>query len=178
MPQETTTQDALAARVVALLRDHHLTVASAESLTGGGVAARLTSVPGSSAVYAGGVVAYATRVKLHLVGVPREVVEAHGVVSSECAVALAERVRTVVGADVGVATTGVAGPDLQEGRPVGTAFVAVADAARTAVRQLRVDGDRAAVRRGVVTAALELLAEVCTDATGSGGAAHGVGSGG
>jgi nicotinamide-nucleotide amidase len=149
--------DLLAADVVALLGARGLRLATAESLTGGGVGARVTDVPGASAVYVGGVVSYATRVKVELLGVPSSVVDEHGVVSAGCARAMAEGVRTLLGADVGVATTGVAGPDPQEGRPVGTVFVAVADARGVAVAEHRFAGDRAAVRAATVGAVLRLL---------------------
>src|SRR3954454_15537531 len=125
-----------AEQVVHTLRSRGVTLATAESLTGGGLGDAITSVPGASAVYAGGVITYATRVKVDLLGVPKDVVEQHGVVSSECAAAMAGRVRDLVGADVGVATTGVAGPDPQEGKPVGLVYVAVADQAGVAVYEL------------------------------------------
>ena len=117
------------------------------------------SVSGSSAVYVGGVVSYATRVKVELLGVPQEVVETDGVVSERCAAAMAEGVRDLLGADYAVSTTGVAGPDLQEGKPAGTAYVAVAGPGETRVRALRLDGDREAVRSGVVAEALGLVLE-------------------
>jgi PncC family amidohydrolase len=144
--------------VVELLRQQQLTLATAESLTGGGVGEAVTSVPGSSAVYVGGVVSYATRVKVALLGVPEDVVSREGVVSAACASQMAERVRALVGADVGVATTGVAGPEPQEGKPVGLVYVAVADESDTTVRELRLTGDREAIRRATVAAALELVA--------------------
>lgn len=149
--------DQVATEVVAALAERGLTLATAESLTGGGVGATVTSVPGASRVYAGGVVAYASRVKGDLLGVPAEVVAEDGVVSERCAVAMAEGVRRLLGADVGVATTGVAGPDPQEGKPVGTVHVAVADAAGTVSRLLHLAGDRQAVRAGTVRAALQLV---------------------
>src|SRR5947209_10229011 len=108
-----------AARAVGALRRLGLTLATAESLTGGGVGDAVTSVPGASDVYAGGVVTYATRVKVELLGVPAVVVERHGVASAERAAAMAGRVRSGGGADVGVATTGVAGPGRAAGKPVG-----------------------------------------------------------
>ena len=146
-----------AAQAVQVLRAQGLTLASAESLTGGGLGEAVTTVPGASTVYAGGVVTYATRLKVELLGVPADVVAEHGVVSSECAAAMAGRVRELVGADVGVATTGVAGPDPQEGKPVGLVYVAVADATGVAVEELSLTGDRAAIRGATVAAALGLL---------------------
>ena len=149
----------LAADVVRLVRERGRTLATAESLTGGGVGTLLTSVPGASAVYAGGVISYATRIKVELLGVPIEIVYGDGVVSASCARAMAAGARRVLGADVGVSTTGVAGPDRQEGKPAGTVFVAVADEYGDAVRSLHLDGDRAAVRHASTAAVLELLQE-------------------
>jgi PncC family amidohydrolase len=146
-----------AERAVHAARERGLTFATAESLTGGGVGDAVTSVPGASAVYAGGVVSYATRVKVEVLGVPADVVAQHGVVSAECAAAMARGVRALIGADVGVATTGVAGPEPQEGKPVGLVFVAAVDDAGADVEQLALTGDRAAVRSAAVQAALDLL---------------------
>lgn len=149
---------AAAADVVRVLTGAGLTVATAESLTGGQVAAALTSVPGASAVYLGGVVAYATEVKVQVLGVPAEVVEQHGVISAECALAMARGVRRLLDADVGVATTGVAGPARQEGHPLGTVFVAVAREGSERVVALAEPGGRHAVQRATVVQALGALA--------------------
>jgi nicotinamide-nucleotide amidase len=147
----------LAAVVIRELIGSGTTLATAESLTGGGVGSALTSVPGSSAAYVGGVITYATRLKVELLGVPVEVVQGDGVISAPCARAMAAGVRRVLGADVGLSTTGVAGPDRQEGRPAGTVYVAVADERGETVRALRLDGDRSAVRAATTDAALALL---------------------
>jgi nicotinamide-nucleotide amidase len=152
-----------ARHVVHGLVEAGLTVGTAESLTGGLLGAALTAVPGSSAVYAGGVVSYATRVKTGLLGVPAEVVEAHGVVSAQCAVAMAEAARELLGTDLAVSTTGVAGPDLQEGQPVGTVFVAVAGPGETVVQPEVLTGDRALIREETVQVALRLLSETVRD---------------
>src|SRR4051794_3182826 len=111
------------ADLIAALRDKGLTLSTAESLTGGRIALALTSVPGSSKAYGGGVVTYATEIKIAVLGVPPELVEEHGVVSAECAAEMAKRVRRVVPADIGLSTTGVAGPDRQEDKHVGTVFI-------------------------------------------------------
>ncbi|MCV2396145.1 CinA family protein [Actinotalea sp. M2MS4P-6] len=147
----------LAADAVRRLTEARLTVAVAESLTGGAVCDALVDVPGASVVLRGGVVAYATGVKADLLGVPRELLDAHGAVHPEVAREMAERVRVLLGADLGVATTGVAGPDPQDGRPPGEVYVALAGAGPTAVEPLTVTGDRAAVRAAAVRRALELL---------------------
>ncbi len=105
---------------------------------------------------------YATDLKVSLLGVPAQVVTEHGVVSAECAVAMAEGARRLAGATYAVATTGVAGPDLQEGKPAGTVYVAVSAPSGTMVRELHVTGDRDAVRRGACAGGLDALAEVLT----------------
>ena len=148
-----------AADVIQQMTARGLTLGSAESLTGGGVGSSLTSVPGSSAVYVGGVIAYATRIKVDLLGVPLEIVYGDGVVSAACARAMAAGVRTALGVDVGVSTTGVAGPDRQEGKAPGTVFVAVADLRGEAVRPLQLAGDREAIRSAAADAALALVRE-------------------
>jgi len=146
------------------LLDAGATVATAESLTGGLLGARLTSVPGSSAVYVGGLVTYATALKVSLLGVPESVVAGPGVVSAECAEAMASGVRRLTGATYGVSTTGVAGPEEQEGKPAGTVYVGIAGpTSRTSV-SLALSGDREAVRSLTVEAALSALGElVSTD---------------
>lgn len=144
----------MAALVAAGLR-----VATAESLTGGLVCAALTEVPGASAVVRGAVVAYATDLKHGVLGVDAELLAAGGAVQPEVAAQMAQGVCRVLGAEVGVATTGVAGPDPQDGAPVGTVHVAVAHGCDVAVRSLLLAGDRAAIRSASVAAALEMLAD-------------------
>ena len=111
--------------LIGRMRSSDLTVATAESLTGGLLAALLTEVPGASAVVRGGVVVYATDLKASLAGVDAQLLDARGPVDPQVALALADGTRTVCGTTVGVGLTGVAGPDPQDGRPVGTVFVAV-----------------------------------------------------
>ena len=153
----------MAADVVRLLREHGLLLASAESLTGGLLGARVTAVPGASAAYVGGVISYATEVKRSLLGVPPEVVLGHGVVSAPAAEAMAGAVRALLGADVGVSTTGVAGPEPQEAKPVGLVHVAVADARGVVAVEHRFPGDRSGVRDAAVDAALTLLRDRLDD---------------
>ncbi|MBS2938298.1 nicotinamide-nucleotide amidohydrolase family protein [Nocardioides sp. J2M5] len=135
------------------------TVACAESLTGGLLAARLTDVPGASRALVGGVVSYATRVKVSLLDVPEDVVARHGVVSGECAAAMAQGVRRRLDATWGVSTTGVAGPDPQEGHPAGTVWVGVAGPDGLRTRLLALEGDRSGIREATCAAALDLLVE-------------------
>ncbi|MDT0187875.1 nicotinamide-nucleotide amidohydrolase family protein [Microbacterium sp. ARD31] len=152
--------EALASRVLEVLAGRGESVATAESLTGGLLSATLTDVPGASRSFVGGVVSYATRVKESLLGVPAEVVARHGVVSGECAAAMATGVRSALDATWGLATTGVAGPDSQEGKPVGTVWVAVAGPRGTEVRRLALSGDRRSIREGSCRDVLGLLAAV------------------
>ncbi len=147
------------AELLQTLVEADVTLASAESLTGGLLGARVTSVAGSSAVYRGGVVTYATELKVALLGVPAGLVEQHGVISPECAEAMASGVRILTGATYGVSTTGVAGPDPQEDRPPGTVFVGVAGPTGVHAVGLALGGDREAVREQTVAAALFALSE-------------------
>ncbi len=152
-------QDAydLAGQVLAGLRSGGYTVAVAESLTGGLVAAALTDIPGASEAFRGGVVAYATELKALLLGVDRDMLARHGAVYAPVAAAMAAGVRTRLGATYGVATTGVAGPDPADGQPVGTAHIAVSAADDTVVRTIALTGDRHQIRRLSVEHALGLL---------------------
>jgi PncC family amidohydrolase len=147
----------LAGNLVAELTRRGQTLACAESLTGGLVAASVTEVPGASAVLLGGVVAYATEVKRTLLGVPAEILDGVGAVSSECATAMAAGVRRLLGADWAVSTTGVAGPDSQEGKPVGTVYVGVAGPDGVFAHRLDLPGDRAEIRQAATGAVLETL---------------------
>lgn len=143
-----------------LLLDLGLTVAVAESLTGGLLSAALTRSPGSSATFRGGVVAYATDLKATLVGVGQPLLDAHGPVSAEVAAALATGARDRLAADLGVGLTGVAGPDPVGEHPPGTVFVAVTGDGVGAASRLDVPGSRAQIRAAAVAAALSLLADV------------------
>lgn len=155
-------RDALreAAVVHGLLLEREQTVATAESLTGGRLGMLLTETPGSSATYVGGIVAYATDLKVALLGVPETIVEEHGVVSAECAGSMARGVRALAGATFGVSTTGVAGPDPQEGKPAGTVFVAVAGPDGESVIALELTGSRYDIRDRTCAEALSALAEI------------------
>jgi nicotinamide-nucleotide amidase len=147
----------VADRVITLLTARGQTVAVAESLTGGLLAAALTGVPGASAVFRGAIVAYATSLKATLLDVPRPLLDHRGAVSREVAAAMAEGVRARLGATFGAATTGVAGPDPAEGKPVGTVHIAVSAAGGTSVNSLTLAGGRDEVRQATVGEALGLL---------------------
>jgi len=149
-----------AAEVLAALRGRGLTLATAESLTGGLVGAALTAVAGSSDVYRGGIVCYATDLKASLVGVPADLLQTQGPVAAPTAAALAVGAARACTADVGAATTGVAGPSPQDGHPVGEVYVAVSvPGAEPQVRPLRLSGSRDDIRDQTVDAVLALLHE-------------------
>ncbi|MFJ8077437.1 CinA family protein [Streptomyces sp. NPDC096176] len=149
-----------AAKVLALLAERGRTLAVAESLTGGLVAAELTAVPGASNSFRGSVTAYATTLKRDVLGVDATLLAECGAVDPRVASQMAAGVRELMGADWGVATTGVAGPEAQDGQPVGTVFVAVAGPGGTGkVAALRLNGDRGEIRRESVRSVLELLRE-------------------
>jgi len=137
-----------------------MTVAVAESLTGGLVSAALTSVAGSSAVVRGAIVAYATELKADLLAVPTALLAEHGPVHPAVAAAMASGVRARLRADYGLATTGVAGPGPAQGKVAGTVFVAVAGPAGATGRALNLAGDRRAVREESVESVLSLLVSV------------------
>lgn len=150
----------LAAQIVGLLGRRQLTVAVAESLTGGLLGAAITTVPGASVVFRGGIIAYATDLKAQLLGVPAALLAARGAVDPEVAGAMAEGVRDRLRAGVGVATTGVAGPDPADGKPPGTVHIAVSAAAGPVIRTLDLAGTRDEVRRDTVQQSLRLLWDV------------------
>ncbi|WP_341942368.1 CinA family protein [Microbacterium sp. LWH10-1.2] len=140
------------------------TLGVAESLTGGALCSALVGVPGASAVLLGGVVAYATPVKHTLLGVDAHLLDTHGAVHSEVAAQMARGVRSAVAvggrsADVGVSTTGIAGPDSPDGQPVGTVHIGVATPIAEVSRAFVFTGDRAAIRAQAVDAALAILRE-------------------
>jgi PncC family amidohydrolase len=133
------------------------TIASAESCTGGLLAAALTAVPGSSAVFLGGVVSYANAAKARDLAVPESLLREHGAVSCEVAEAMARGIRDRFGTTFGVSTTGVAGPGSSEAKPAGLVYVAVAGPAGVSWRQLSGDLGRHQNRVAAVEVALELL---------------------
>jgi len=155
--------DTLAGAVGAMLRERGLTLATMESCTGGLLASTITDVPGSSDYYKGGLVSYATEMKIAW-GVEREVIAEHGVISAECAQSMARAARERLGADVGIGVTGVAGPDRQEEKPVGTVHIAVALRERPPrTTSYIMPQGREAVKRRAVTTALALLRRVLLD---------------
>jgi nicotinamide-nucleotide amidase len=149
-----------AAAAVRLLVERGETLATVESITGGLMAATIVDIAGVSGVYRGGLVVYATALKASLAGVPEELLAARGPVDPDVAFALADGGRRRCGADWGVSTTGVAGPDPQDGHPVGTVYVAAAGPSGSMVRRLDLTGGRLAIRTAAVASALRLLSEL------------------
>jgi nicotinamide-nucleotide amidase len=150
--------------VLRLLRERGLTLATAESCTGGLVGGRLTDVPGSSDVYVGGVVAYSNDVKERGLGVPHETLEEHGAVSPETALAMARGAREVLAADVAVSVTGIAGPDGgTDEKPVGLVHLAAVGPSGERSARLDFPGDRETIRMRAVTSALHLVRRLLTE---------------
>ncbi|MBR5125142.1 MAG: CinA family protein [Oscillospiraceae bacterium] len=134
------------------------TLVTAESLTGGGIGAALTAVPGSSAVYKGGIISYTNWVKETVLGVSRETLETHGAVSLQTAEEMAVGVRKLLHSDVAVSVTGLAGPGGDEyGNPVGTVCIGFCNGWESFAVRCHFEGDREAVRRQTIRAALELV---------------------
>lgn len=148
----------LSAEVLTALKGRRL--ATAESLTGGGIGQAITSVSGASAVYAGGIISYTNGVKHTLLGVPMELLDTCGAVSGPVAEAMALGARRALNADVAVSVTGLAGPDGDEfGNPVGTVFIGYADQRANFARKYHFTGDRTQVREQTICAALKLVLE-------------------
>ena len=141
--------------------DRGVTLAIAESLTGGQVSSSLVEVPGASRVLVGAVVAYATRIKVQVLGVDAAHLERTGPVDREVALQMAHGVRRLLGADLGLATTGVAGPGAVDGHPAGTVHVAVVGPWGEGHRELHLTGDRSQVRRATVIDVCELAIGFC-----------------
>ena len=153
----------LAGRLHEQLRRASQTVAVAESLTGGLVSAALTATAGASATFRGGLTVYATDLKAQLAGVPAELLARRGAVDPEVAIELARGVRRRLGASWGIGVTGVAGPEPQDGRPVGTVFVGIAGPMESGetVCELNLTGDRNTIRALTVEHVVTLLLSVC-----------------
>ena len=136
------------------------TLVTAESLTGGGIGAALTAVPGASAVYKGGIISYCDEVKHQILGVNGDTLNRFGAVSSQTALEMAKGVRVLLKADVAASVTGLAGPGGDEfGHEVGTVFIGFSSEANDAVREYRFSGTRDEVRQQTIRAALELIME-------------------
>ena len=142
--------------LIKMLLDKGLTVSTAESCTGGMVAARLTSVSGASGAFKYGAVTYCNEAKHAVLGVSTETLDEHGAISAETAKEMAEGIRRVMGADIGVSVTGNAGPGAAENKPVGLVFIGVSSEKYSAVLENHFEGDRISVRGQAADAALAL----------------------
>ncbi len=161
---------ALAQRIQATCLAAGLRVGVAESCTGGRIGDALTDVPGSSGYLAGAIVAYEDAAKINLLGVPEAVLGAHGAVSAQVALAMAEGARARLGVDLAVAVTGIAGPGgATAAKPVGLTYVAAADATGSVVRRFTWSGDREGNKAASARAALELLEERAAAVAAAGG---------
>ncbi len=149
--------------LVSMLCARGLKIAAAESCTGGLVAGKITEVPGCSSVFLGGVVSYAYEVKERVLGVSGALLAEKGAVCAEVAAQMARGVRTLTGADVAVATTGVAGPGPSEGKPAGLVYIAVSCGEKTAIAENRFHGTREEVRAQAVEKALTMAAEIISE---------------
>ena len=149
----------IAGEAVAAAVGRGITVATAESLTAGMVTAMLADTPGASAMLQGGVVSYRNSVKRDVLGVPQALLDSVGSVDGTVAAAMADGARRTCGADLGVSTTGVAGPDDHDGKPVGTVFIGVATAEGSMSFPYSFEGTRAEIRALACGAALERLQE-------------------
>ena len=151
-------KQSLSAEVLTRLAGKRL--ATAESLTGGGIGQAITSVSGASAVFAGGIISYTNEVKHKVLGVPMDILDKCGPVSGPVAKAMAQGARKVLGADVAVAVTGLAGPGGDEfGNPVGTVFIGYADEHTAFARECHFSGSREEIREQTICAALRLVLE-------------------
>jgi len=152
--------DLTAKQLVDRLKAKGLTLATAESCTGGGIGHAVTSVPGSSSVYPGGVISYSNDVKNAVLGVPLEVLASVGAVSEETACAMAEGVKALLKSDLAVSVTGIAGPDADgTAKPVGLVFIAVTGNKGTVVYRNMFSGDRDKIRAQTVNSAMLFLLE-------------------
>lgn len=149
----------LSSKVIAALNGK--TLVTAESCTGGGIGAALTAVPGSSAVFKGGIICYTNPVKEEVLGVDREVLDRYGAVSQPVAALMASGVRGLLKGDIAVSVTGLAGPDGDDfGNPVGLVYIGYCNACKSEVRRYRFAGDREAIRKQAIEAALTMILEL------------------
>ena len=148
----------IGAKLIKLLEEKSLTLATCESLTGGGIGATLTAIPGASKVYRGGFITYASDLKVLLAGVDAAHVATHGVINAFTAKQMAIGAAKNCRADIGLAVTGVAGPDSQDGAPVGEVWIGLArrnDPTSARAKKVNLEGDRNSIRRQTIQIALE-----------------------
>lgn len=153
--------DETAAKLVAMLREKNLTLATAESCTGGGVGHAVTAVPGSSDVYLGGVVSYSNDVKERVLNVSSETLKSYGAVSQQTASAMAQGVRMLIGSDIAVSITGIAGPASDDtNKPVGLVYIGVSYRDKITVKENHFSGSREVVRDQSILEALCMVVEM------------------
>lgn len=146
--------------IIKAMKRRGLTLSTAESITGGGVASVFTGVPGSSQVFQGGVVTYSDLSKTKLLGIPKRVLTKYSAVSEEVAIAMAQNVRAQFKSDYSIATTGVAGPGRAYGQKAGTVWIAIDSPAGTATVLLALSGDRAQIRHATIESALTTFSRI------------------
>jgi PncC family amidohydrolase len=144
-------------QIADLLKKSHQTIAAAESVTGGLISGRLTSVSGSSEYFVGGIICYNTRTKVIQLGVPANIISSFGVVSKETAIAMAEEARKRFKTDIGIASTGVAGPNPVPPAPVGKVFIALSSESGNEFKELNLQGSRNEIREKAAQIALGIL---------------------
>lgn len=149
----------IAQKVIIKLKESNRTLSTAESCTGGLIASSITDIPGASKVFLGGMVLYATEMKLKLLGISEKVL-AYGVISSQMAAEMASKIRMLTGSDFSIAITGNLGPDVMEGKPKGLIYIAVATDEKIFVKELNLQGDRVSNKIQATKEALKLFLEV------------------
>lgn len=152
--------DPVAQAIIKVMKRRGLTLSTAESITGGGVAAALTAIPGSSTVFQGGMVTYSDRSKTKFLGVPKRVLTKHTAVSEEVAISMAQSARAQFKTDYSISTTGVAGPGRAYGQKVGTVWIAIDGVAGTSSILLALSGDRAQIRHATIESALAAFTRI------------------
>lgn len=143
-----------------LLSSKKKTLAIAESCSGGGLSNILTNIPGSSTYFLGAVVAYSNQAKMNVLNIPEKIIQEDGAVSKNCAVSMAQNVRSLLHSDIGLSVTGVAGPSggsMQ--KPVGTVFIAISNGGKSVCKMFKFEGDRLDIKQKSIQAALKMVKE-------------------
>ena len=146
--------------LVSLLKDKQLVITTAESCTGGMIASRIVSVPGASAVFKEGYITYSDEVKSRVLGVKKSTLEQYFAVSAETAGEMAEGAAKIANADIAISVTGVAGPDKEDGKPVGLVYIGCSYKGRISVREYNFTGERADIRNAATDEALKFAADI------------------
>ena len=154
--------DVIVAEIIKVMKKRGLTLATAESITGGGLAARITDTKGSSAIFLGSIVSYSDASKTKFLGIAKRVLTKSTSVSEVVASSMAESARTQFAADYAISTTGVAGPGKAYGQKAGTVWIAIASKDKTVTVELALSGDRGAIRKATIESALACLSRILT----------------